>query len=149
MSKRIKIDCLCGKIHIDEEMKTKNVFKKQEQEDTNRVLKTRTNDNLDDCTFTMDDLKTKKELNEIGEGYGSPCYAEETPEKIDDFKSVEDLEGLQNFQCYDLGIIYGEKQGQIKERKNVLEAVKLVLNLYPHKHGIELYAEIIEYLKRS
>ena len=42
-----------------------------------------------------------------------------------------------------------KKQGRIKERKKVLEAVKLVLNLYPHKHGIELYAEIIEYLKRS
>ena len=32
--------------------------------------------------------------------------------------------------------------------KDILDAVKLTLKLYPHKNGDELFAEIIEYLDR-
>ena len=41
------------------------------------------------------------------------------------------------------------KEGQKAERERILEAVKLTLQLYPHKQRDELYAEIIGYLNRK
>jgi hypothetical protein len=41
------------------------------------------------------------------------------------------------------------REAKKNEREMVLEAVRLVLKLYPHKHSHELFAEIVEYLNRK
>ena len=49
---------------------------------------------------------------------------------------------------YLLALARGIEKGKAEERERILEAVKLTLQLYPHKQRDELYSEIIGYLNR-